>query len=575
MTRNLFSLKALLVLAAGCSAAAISSQKVDYVIVGGGPAGFVLAERLSRNASVKVALLEAGPDNQTDPLVEVPAYFFQTQQYMWQYNSEPDPNLGGLTPNLWQGKRWGGGTGVNAMLYCRGAASVFDEWAEVSGNDGLAWASILQDFKQTTHYADPHVNYTQVVNTSVLGNGPLEVTRDRQLTEFDEPFANALKSTLNLTEIDMIDGHAIGVSLGLETIRESNRTRDYALNTFGYLMASRPNVQMLHSAWVQRIGFSDKTAQSITYINSLSNKTYKINAKEIIVTAGALNSVQLLMLSGVGPKDTLSKLNIPVVADIPGIGAQLYDHHYSVAEYQTVDSVESFWQWSENATEIPIARAQYAANGDGPLGRINGDVYAGLRLPDSVFEAINNSYYPSIPKDRPQVIYEFASTPFLQGAPNVSIIGTLVAVIQPEAYGYVTINSSDYRDPPLIYSNFYGSEGDKAAVLYGYKQLRSIMLSDALKPYIVNEIFPGPNVKTDEQIWKSIQTGAESWHHAMGTIAIGKVLDTNWRIKGLKGIRVVGSAAFPSPPTCAIQATTYALAHRAAKDIVKADANCA
>lgn len=252
---------------------------------------------------------------------------------MWDYYTEPVPSLGGLTPNLWQGRILGGSSGINAMIYCRGASSVFDEWAEISGNEGLAWESLLEDFRATTHYEDEPVPYSQVVDTSVMGDGPLAISRGRELVEFDVPFADALKSTLNLPEIDLIDGTGLGVSFGLQSIRASNRTRSYAYNTYGYLMANRPNVQILHNAWVQRIGFSDQTAQNVTYTDTLNNQTYVINSKEIIVAAGTLNSPHLLMLSGVGPQDQLSALKIPVVADILEVGSNLYDHHYSVMQF--------------------------------------------------------------------------------------------------------------------------------------------------------------------------------------------------------------------------------------------------
>lgn len=133
-------------------------------------------------------------------------------------------------------------------------------------------------------------------------------------------------------------------------------------------MANRPNFELIHDAWVQRIGFAHKTAESVTYARN--NETYTIKAKEIIVAAGAINSPKLLMLSGVGPKETLSALKIPVVADIPEIGSNLYDHHYSVMEFWTINSVETAWQWTENATEAAIAQTQYTTDhGAGPLGR--------------------------------------------------------------------------------------------------------------------------------------------------------------------------------------------------------------
>ena len=491
--------------------------------------------------------------------------------YISNYNSQPDPNLGGLAPNLWQGRVFGGGSAVNAMLYCRGASSVFDEWATISGNPGLAWNSLLNDFKATTHYTFQPADYTQLVNTNNFGNGPLEVSRSSGLTGFDLPFASALESTLGLQQKDFTDGTGIGYDMGLGSIRVSNRTRSYALNTFGYQMANRPNVQLIHNAWVKQIGFLKGTAQNVTYVDTSSGQTHTITAKEIIVSGGAINTPQLLMLSGVGPKAQLSTLKIPVVADIPGIGANLYDHHYSSIEVAVTSDIETFWQWDVNVTGAALAKSEYAANESGPLGWNNGDLYAGFRLPDSVYAGVGSTYYTSLPKDRPQVLVEFSTVPFVQPAPNVSIITGFATVIQPEAKGYLTLNSTNYQDPPLIFSNYYGSAGDKATIIAGYKQLRSVLHADALKSVVIQEIFPGAKVTSDADIWKAIQQSAQSFHHPVGTCALGTVLDSNWRIKGLKGIRVVDSSAIPTLPTCHPQADVYAIAHRAALDIIKAD----
>lgn len=487
------------------------------------------------------------------------------------YNSQSDPNLGGLAPNLWQGHVFGGGSAVNAMAYCRGASSVFDEWAKISGNPGLAWDSLIHDFKATTHYTYQPSDYSEVVNTSGYGDGPLEVSRQSGLTGFDTPFARTLESELDLQQVDLTDGTGIGVDLGLSTIRVSNRTRSYALNAYGFQMADRPNVRLIHNATVKRIGFLNKTAQNITYVDSVRNEIHIISAKEILVTAGAINTPKLLMLSGVGPKDRLSALNIPIVADIPAIGSNLYDHHYSFMEVQVTDDVETIWQFTQNATGAALAQAEYAANASGPLGWEAGSVFACARIPDAVFHGLNSTHYPLIPQDRPQLLYQYATAGFLPNAPNVSTVSAWAALVQPEATGYLTLNTSDYRDAPLIYSNYYGSPSDKAAIVYGYQKLRSMLQSDALKPVIVQEIFPGRNVTSDEGIWQAIQQSAASFHHPLGTVALGTVLDSNWRIKGLNGIRVVDSSALPSPPTCHIQADVYAMAHRAAKDIALAD----
>ncbi|KAI0403078.1 choline dehydrogenase [Xylaria palmicola] len=545
--------------------------KRDYIVVGGGPAGFVVAEYLSRNPRVTVTLLEAGGDYENNDDVNIPALFPNNADKTWPYYSEPDPNLGGLTPDIAQGFGFGGGSAVNALGYCRGAASVFDEWAKISGNRGLRWSSLLDDFKATAHYTEQPADYEQFVNTSVFGDGPLEITRSNFLTGLELPFTSALKSELNLPEVSLVDGTGIGVEWSLQTTRVSNRTRSYARNTFGWDAAKRPNVQLLHNSWVTKIGFRGKTATHVTYINTLTKKTTTLQAREIIVAGGAINSPKLLMQSGVGPKHTLSSLNIPVVADIPEIGRSLWDHHHSYIEFQVTDDIYTTWQILTNNTGAAIAAAEYQANASGPLGSNNGQSFGTYRLPDSAFAGVNGTHFLSLPSDRPHVLAEFSVVPFREPTPNVSLATAFVALVQPEGSGYLTINSSDYRDAPVIHSNYYGSAADKAAILHAYKDLRSILSSQFIRPHYVKELWPGADVTTDDQLWAAVQQSASSFHHPMGTIALGTVVGPNWRIKGLKGIRVVDSSTIPRVPTCHPQASVYALAHRAARDIVRDD----
>ncbi|KAH7014688.1 choline dehydrogenase [Macrophomina phaseolina] len=573
MQGSILLLQSLVAIAAASPIAAAHGTSIDYIIVGGGPAGFVLAEQLSRDPRTQVVLLEAGPDGINSSMINTPAYYPLITEYYWNYTAQPDPNLGGRTASIAQGRVFGGGTAVNGMAYCRGSASVFNEWATLSGNPGLAWDSLLEDFKATSHYANQPADYTQFSNVSAYGNGPLEVSQTSGLTGFDLPFAQAVESTLGLQEIDMTDGTGIGFDLGLSSISAISRTRSYARNTFGSIIERerRPNVRLIHSAWVSHIGFSGHTAVNVTFVSSTDNATHTIAAREIIVSSGAINTPKLLMLSGIGPKDRLSELGIPVVADMPEVGANLRDHAFAVVELEVTDEVSSFWQWSENATAQAIAKEEYATNRSGPLGWGNGYAYAAFRLPDSVWEGVNGSHYTALPEDRPHVLIEYSTVPFM-ATPNVSVVTAWASLVQPEAAGSVMLRSSDFRDDPLISLNYYGSDADKAAIVAGYKKLREVLSADELKPLITREFYPGANTTADKDVWAAIQQQSFSFRHPVGSVAIGKALDSNWRVKGLKGIRVVDSSTFPTPPTCHPQADVYALAHRAAKDIRHADA---
>lgn len=461
---------------------------------------------------------------------------------------------------------------MNGMGYCRGSTSVFEEWAQISGNPALGWSSLLDSFRTITHYTFQPADYNQTVNTTVFGDGPLSITRPSELSGMEVPYLSALRANFNLTMVDAMDGHGLGATMGLETIREQNRTRSYARNTFGWAMGDRPNVQVLPNSWVQRIGFEGTRAINISYIDTETSEETTLCADEIIVSAGAINSPKLLLQSGVGPRQTLEALNIPVVADIPGVGARLWDHHYSFIEFQVTEDVETIWQVTQNTTGARIAAEMYAINYSGPMGISHGKAYATSRLPSSVFSqaGVNGSFFTSMPSDRPHVLFAYNAVPFIPS--NVSTISVWAALVQPEASGHLTINSSHYTAAPVIHSNYYGSSADKAAIRYAYAQLRNVLRSSAdFQQYVVSEIFPGDGTDSDDALWAAIQRSASSFHHPVGSVPLGDVLGSDWRIKGLDGIRVVDSSAIPTPPTCHTQAHVYAVAYIAALDIIRDD----
>ncbi|CAK1362408.1 unnamed protein product [Cercospora beticola] len=552
------------------SARPARNARTNYVLVGAGPAGFVLAEHLTRDPDVNVVLLEVATNGDDTADVYVPGNLFNIFDSVWYYLSQPDPTLNGAQPDSAQGRLVGGGTAVNAMLHCRGSASVFDEWAEISGNEGLSWGNILEAFKETTHWTDAlEADYEQQVNTSSFGNGPVEVTRQRDEFPFDNPFVDTIATNHNLQEIDFASGGGIGVTKGLVTIRASNSTRSYAYNTFGYLANTRPNFQLITNAWASKIDFDGKTATSVTYHDTVTNTTHTLSADEIIVTAGTINSAQLLMLSGVGPADQLEELGIEVVEDIPGIGSNLMDHHFAVIQYNTTEEQPTRWKYENNATWAAEQDALWNASGDGVLGTDWGDAMGAIRLPDSVFEGTGD-FYTKLPADRPHIAYIYSNVG-TQPEPNATALTVWAAMVQPESRGNVTLATTDYRDPPLIYANFWATPGEKALIKAGYQEARKMFSAPGLQEVIPAETFPGTNVTEANDVWEAIIETSRSWHHQSGTVSLGSVLDANWRVKGLKGLRVVGAASIPQIPTCPIQASVYALAKVAASDIATAD----
>jgi choline dehydrogenase-like flavoprotein len=426
-------------------------------------------------------------------------------------------------------------------------------------------------FKATTHFQeDVHPEDQTPVNETSFGDGPLEITMQRFQLGFDRPYVDKLSSALGLEEIDFCSGYGIGIAEQVDAIRADNRTRSYAWNTFGWLAVTRPNFEVRHDAWVSKIVFEDKTAVGVTYTDTLSNTTLSLSGREIVVAAGAIGSPHLLMLSGVGPADQLEAVGVDVVHDSPEVGQNLMDHHYARLVYETIPEMGTVWQWQNNISVSEAAEAQYEATGDGLLGVPDGNVFGALRLPDSVFEGLG-TYHTSLDADRPHFIYEYSTAPLQVSLANYSTITPFAALVQPEARGNVTLASADYRIQPTINSAYWATEADKAAMIYAYKDFRALMTSPELSPWLPVELFPGANVTSDEDIWAAIQESSGSFHHPMGTVAIGTVLDENWRVRGVDGLRVVGTPAAPRIITCHTQATAYAMGYRAAMDIAAED----
>lgn len=462
------------------------------------------------------------------------------------------------------------------MGVCRGSPSVFDEWAEISGNPGLAWDTGMFDaFKATTHFqTDVHPADQTAVNQSSFGDGPLEISSQRFQLALDRPLVDAFAAALDVPEIDFMSGDGIGVTQQLGAIRASNRTRSYAWNTFGWLAVTRPNFQVRHDAWATKINFAGTVANGVTYLDTLTNTTHSIRAREVVVAAGAVGSPHLLMLSGVGPWEQLEAVGIDLVVDSPEVGQNLIDHHYAKIVYEAAPEETTVWQWQENATVAQEAQRAYAENGDGVYGVPDGNVFSTVRLPASVYAGLGD-YHTSLPEDRPDMLFQYTTAPLWFGTvfnlPNVSTITPFLSLVQPEGRGNITLASADYRRQPIINAAYWSTPEDKAAILYAYKLYREILASPALSPLATRELFPGPDVTSDEDLWAAIQATSGSFHHPVGTVAIGSALDWNWRVKGVDGLRVVGTTAAPSITTCHTQGTAYALGHRAALDIIAED----
>lgn len=546
----------------------------DYVIVGAGPAGYVLANRLSQDPNITVTLLEAGSDGSDDADIYTPGFArrLQSSWYSWNYTSQPDPRRGGIAPRFPQGRGLGGGTSINFMAYSRGAASVYDQWAKESGNDRLSFGSLLQMFQLSTNLTMPSLtDYPTAANPAVYGTGPLQVSYEINATGTEPYWGDAMAASIAplVPLIDPTDGRSIGrVNGGPHTIDLRTGRRSSAQDSYGSALLARKNVKIITGAEATKIHVWYEKAALVEYISSKDDSNHTIWARrEVIVSAGAIGSPKLLMLSGIGPRKHLEDLRIPVVKDIPDLGDNLHDHHNAVVMVQIPENITTSFTLQKNETLLAAAREQFQANGTGPLSHTLSSSYVTERPPDAFLDSINAPFHKALPKDRPILSYHYTTSAMAPNPQNANVISGYVSLLQPEGHGSVRLASNDYRHAPLIFSNYWGSDADMALQLYGYKKLRGAMASKIIAPIVKGELFPGPQVQTDEDLTRAMLSSAWSFHHPSGTCALGKVVDSKFRIPGIRGLRIVDSSVLPSQPTCHMSAPVYAVAELAAQMI--------
>ncbi len=545
----------------------------DYVIVGAGPAGYVLANRLSQDPNITVILLEAGSDGSDNADIYTPGHAgeLQSSRYSWNYTSQPDPRRGGIAPRFPQGRGLGGGTSINFMAYSRGAASVYDQWAKESGNDRLSFGKLLQMFQLSTNLTMPSLtDYPTAANPAVYGNGPLQVSYEMNATETEPFWGDAMATSISPTVplIDPTDGRSIGrVNGGPHTINLKTGRRSSAQNSYGSTLLARKNVRVIPGAEATKIHVWYGKAALVEYISGDGSNLTVWARREVIVSAGAIGSPKLLMLSGIGPRKHLEDLRIPVVKDIPDVGDHLHDHHNAVVMVQIPDNITTSYRLQSNATLLAVAEEQFRANGTGPLSRTLTSSYVTERPSDAFLDTINAPFHKALPKGRPILSYHYTTSAMAPNPQNANVISGYVSLMQPEAHGSVRLASNDYRDAPLIFSNYWGSDADLALQLYGYKKLRGAMASRIMAPIVKGELFPGPEIQTDDELTRAMLSSAWSFHHPSGTCALGKVVDSKFRIPGIRGLRIVDSSVLPSQPTCHTSAPVYAVAELAAQMI--------
>jgi choline dehydrogenase-like flavoprotein len=527
------------------------NKKYDFIIVGGGPAGCVLARRLVDTGKVSVLLLEAGP-NDNHPLIRMPAGFTKLTgaSHSWGYETVPQRGLKGTTIWYPQGRVLGGGSSINAQVYTRGNKWDYDNWAD-HGCKGWSYEEILPYFRKSE-------DNNRIVDDYHGQGGPLKVS-DALPHKLTTAFLRAAQQAGLPFNPDFNGAEQTGSGF----YQVNNRDGVRCSASSGYLDPIRDdaNLSLRTSAHVTRIEF--KHGHAVAVHVRLGSAERRIEArKEILLTAGAIGSPRMLLHSGVGPAGDLRQIGIDSVIDIPGVGQNLQDHMdiFCVSECSGDYSFDKFKPWYMAAW----AGAQYLLYGTGVVA-------------SNICDG-GGFWYADENATTPDVQFHFLPGSGLEhGLKQIKNGVTLnSAFLRPRSRGSVKLKSSDPLEKPLIDPNYWDDSYDVECSVKAFKRTRQIMQQDAFKPFIKSESMPGTDCRSDDDIKQYACKHSKTDYHPVGTCKMGaendptSVVTPDLRLKGAEGIRVCDSSIMPFLNSSNTNAPTVMIAEKAA-DMIMAD----
>lgn len=527
----------------------------DYIIVGAGSAGCVLANRLTKDPDVSVLLLEAG-GRDWSIYIHMPATFswpLTTKTYNWAFETEPEPHVNNRRMYQPRGKVWGGSSAVNGMCYIRGHALDYERWAEETGDPAWGYAHCLPYFKKCEDFPQVGPNDYHGVG------GPVKVTRGTHWTPLYDAFIEAGVQA-GYPRTDDLNGYQqegfgpMDMSIG-KGRRSSTAT--------GYLRPAlkRPNLTLADRTLTTGILFEKDRAVGVS-ASVRGGQAQEIRTRrEVILSGGVFNSPQLLMLSGIGNPEELEPQGIEVRTPLPGVGANLQDHPEIYVQHKcktkdTLYGVLKPWR------QIPIG-IEWLLNGTG-LGATNHFEAGGFIRSEPGIEHPNLQYH----------FLPVAAAYDGSGMQKVHGYQAHIGPMRPESRGWVKLASADPRAHPRILFNYFSTERDRREFRDGIKLTREIMNQPALAPFNDGELAPGISAKTDAEIDAFAREKVESAYHPSCTCAMGKdsdpmaAVDTQGRVHGIEGLRVVDASIMPSVVSGNLNVPTIMLAEKLA-DVIR------
>jgi len=532
----------------------VTGDPYDVVIVGAGSAGCALADRLSEDGRRRVCLLEAGGSTR-HPLVRIPAGWaatFNHREFDWGYTTEPEPGLDGR-PVYWpRGLGLGGSSAINGMIYIRGHAIDFERWAQ-AGAEGWSYEDVLPYFRRAERQ---QMHHDEFHGTS----GPLHVQDTRDPRDIHEAFIAAMTSLGLPRNADFNGADQTGAGYYQFTQRAGSRWS--AADAYLQRARSRANLRIETHALALKILFDGTQATGVRIRQH--GKDRNIRARHVVLSGGAINSPQLLELSGVGDPNRLRELGIEVVHALPDVGEHLQDHVLSKIVYGTHESTSinrevQGWRLGLSAMNWFFRRRGPLSAGSALCGGF-GYTREGIEAPDVQFFFASGATL-------------FNANGKIKALP-IPAITCAVDQSRPESRGSVHIRSARPDDPPEIRANYLATELDRATMLRGLRMIERIFTADAMKPYITFRMSPAPDfdMNDDAALLSFLRSDAGTAYHPTSTCAIGKVVDARLRVHGIRGLRVADASVMPHIVSGNTNAAAIMIGEKAA-DLLAADLN--